>query len=185
MENSTILPCCQSRLKPPERSSARRAFSVSVCGESPLLAGLALALALAVRLAGLADFSTAAAAGAGARFAGRTGNRDIQPSSLTQGEDYFGGFVDRISLDQAVAVNAVDSAAARVEQAQVVVDFCGGGYGGARIASGVLLLDGDGRGEAIDFVHVGLFNALEKLARVGGERLDVPALPFGVDGVEG
>ncbi len=53
------------------------------------------------------------------------------------------------------------------------------------IAGGVLLLDGDGRGEAVDLVHVGLFDALQKLAGVGGERLDVTALSLGVDGVEG
>ena len=82
-------------------------------------------------------------------------------------------------------MDAVDRAAAGVEQAQVVVDLGGRGDGGARVARRVLLLDGDGRGEAVDQVHVGLFDALQKLARVGGERLDVAPLPLGIDGVEG
>jgi hypothetical protein len=34
-------------------------------------------------------------------------------------------------------------------------------------------------------VDVGLFDALEELAGVGGERFDVAALALGVDGVEG
>ncbi len=34
VENSKILPCCQSRLKPLARNSASRAFSVSNCGAS-------------------------------------------------------------------------------------------------------------------------------------------------------
>ncbi len=34
-------------------------------------------------------------------------------------------------------------------------------------------------------VDVGLFDALEELAGVGGEGFDVAALAFGVDGVEG
>ncbi len=34
-------------------------------------------------------------------------------------------------------------------------------------------------------VDVGLLDALEELAGVGGERFDVAALAFGVDGVEG
>src|SRR5580698_11455453 len=87
--------------------------------------------------------------------------------------------------DDAAAVQAGDGAAARVEQAEVVVDLGGGGDGGARVARLVLLLDGDGGGEAVHVVDVGLFDALEKLARVGGERFDVAALALGVDGVEG
>ena len=39
--------------------------------------------------------------------------------------------------------------------------------------------------EALDGVDVGLAHLLEELPRVGGERLDVAALPLGVDGVEG
>ena len=66
-------------------------------------------------------------------------------------------------------MDAVDRAAASIEQAQVIVDLGGGGDGGAGIARRVLLLDGDGRGQAVYFVHVGLFDALEKLACVGGE----------------
>ena len=88
-------------------------------------------------------------------------------------------------LDAAAAVQAGDGAAAGVEEAEVVVDFGCGGDGGARIARGVLLLDGDGGGEAVDEVDVGLLDALEELAGVGGERFDVAALAFGVDGVEG
>ena len=34
-------------------------------------------------------------------------------------------------------------------------------------------------------VDVGLFDALEELAGVGGEAFDVATLAFGVDGVEG
>jgi len=82
-------------------------------------------------------------------------------------------------------MNAVDRSATSIEQAQVIVDFGCGGYSGAGIAGGVLLLDGDGRGKAVNLVHVRLFYAFEELARIGRERLDVPALSLGVDGVEG
>jgi hypothetical protein len=87
--------------------------------------------------------------------------------------------------DDAAAVQAGDGAAAGVEQAEVVVDLGGGGDGGAGIAGLIFLLDGDGGGEAVHVVDVGLFNALEKLAGVGREGFDVAALALGVDGVEG
>jgi len=82
-------------------------------------------------------------------------------------------------------MDAVDRTATRIEQSQVIVDFSCGGNSGARVARRVLLLDGDGRSQAVNFVHVWLFNALEELARIGRERFDVPTLPFCVDGVEG
>ena len=39
--------------------------------------------------------------------------------------------------------------------------------------------------DAVDAVDVRLLHPLEELPRVGGQRLDVAALPFGVDRVEG
>ena len=50
---------------------------------------------------------------------------------------------------------------------------------------GIFLLDGDGGGEAVHEVDVGLLDAFEELAGVGGEGFDVAALALGVDGVEG
>ena len=76
-------------------------------------------------------------------------------------------------------------AAAGKEQAEVIVDFGGGGDGRARIARGIFLADGDGRSDPGDLVDIGLFHALQELAGVGGKGFDVAALAFGVDGVKG
>src|SRR5579885_3638915 len=76
-------------------------------------------------------------------------------------------------------------ATAGKEQAQIVVNFRGSGHGGARIARAVLLANGDGRSNAGDLVHFGLFHAFQELAGVGGKRVDVTALAFGVNGVKG
>ncbi len=77
------------------------------------------------------------------------------------------------------------AAGAGKEEAQVVVDLGHGADGGAGVAAGALLVDGDGGGEALDVVDVGLLHLAEELAGVGGEGLDVAALALGVDGVEG
>ena len=94
-------------------------------------------------------------------------------------------FVDRVALDDAVADDAVDGSAARVEEAHVVVDLGRCCDSRARVAGRVLLLDGDGGREAVDHVYVGLLDAFEELPCVGGQRLDVAALAFSIDGVEG
>ena len=83
------------------------------------------------------------------------------------------------------ALPADRPADARPQQPQVVVNLGGRADRRARIADAVLLADGDRRRDAVDAVDVRLLHPLEELAGVGGERLDVAALPFGVDGVEG
>ncbi|MNT02003.1 hypothetical protein D3C72_1364900 [compost metagenome] len=75
-------------------------------------------------------------------------------------------------------------AGARHEQFQVVVQLRHGAHGGAGAAYGVGLVDGNGRGNALDLVYGGLVHAVEKLARIGTEGLDIATLAFGVQGVE-
>ena len=107
--------------------------------------------------------------------------RSPVPSSQNALHDLLGG----LPGDGPAAVGAVRRADGGVEQAQVVVDLGDGADGGARTAAGGLLLDGDGRAEAFDGIHVGPLDLVEELACVGRERLHVAALALGVDGVEG
>ena len=81
-------------------------------------------------------------------------------------------------------VGAIRLADARVEQAQVVVDFGDGADGRARVVRRRLLLDRDRRRQAFDQVDVGLFHQLQELPRVGRQRLDVAPLALGVERVE-
>ena len=118
-------------------------------------------------------------------FGADDGEEGVGAGAFGEGEEGGDDLVDGVVFDDAAAVQAGDGAAAGVEEAEVVVDFGGGGDGGAGVAGLVLLLDCDGGGEAVHVVDVGLFDALEELAGVGGEGFDVAALAFGVDGVEG
>jgi hypothetical protein len=70
------------------------------------------------------------------------------------------------------------------EKSQVVVDLGGGAHGAARRFDVVLLADRDRWADSLDGVDVGAFHALQELLRVGGQRLDVAALPFSVERVE-
>ena len=81
-------------------------------------------------------------------------------------EDGCGDLIHRIAADKIVADDAVHGSAARVEQAQVIVNFGGGRYRRTRIARRVLLLDRDRRGEAVNQVDIGLLDALQELPRV-------------------
>ncbi len=82
-------------------------------------------------------------------------------------------------------VGAIRLTDARIEQAQVVVDFGDGANGRARVVRRRLLFDRDRRRQAFDQIDVGLFHELQELPRIGRERLDVAALALGVERVEG
>jgi hypothetical protein len=73
----------------------------------------------------------------------------------------------------------------REEQTQIVVDLGDGADGRARIRAGRLLLDRDGRGEAVDEIDIRLLHLLEELAGIRRQRLDIAPLAFGVNRVEG
>ena len=110
-------------------------------------------------------------------------DRELRP--FRQPQHLVDDRLDRLARDRPPADRAVRPPDPRVEQAQVVVDLGHRADRRARIARRRLLVDRDRRREALDRVHVRLLHHLEELARVGGERLDVPALALCVDRVEG
>ena len=93
--------------------------------------------------------------------------------------------LERLRRDRAAAQVAMRHADVGEQQAQIVVDLRDRADRRARIRSGGLLLDGDGRREPVDQVDIRLLHLLEELAGVRGQRLDVAPLAFGVDRVEG
>src|SRR5262249_23713247 len=110
---------------------------------------------------------------------------DGEAGPLGHREDLVDDRLEALPGDRPAADGAVWAADPREEQAQVVIDLGNGADGRARVPRRRLLVDRDRRREPVDRVDVGLLHHLQELARVGGERLHVPPLPFGVDRVEG
>ena len=67
---------------------------------------------------------------------------------------------------------------------RIVVDFRDGSHGRPGISRIVFLPDRQRGANALDILDVRPVNALEKLPCIGGQRSDVPALPFGIQRVE-
>ncbi len=95
-------------------------------------------------------------------------------------DDRLGRFAHHV----ASALAADRAADAREQQAQIVVDLGRRADRRPRIADAVLLADGDGGRNALHVVDVRLLHALQELARVGRQRLDITALTFRVDRIE-
>ena len=51
--------------------------------------------------------------------------------------------------------------------------------------AGGFLLDGDGRRESFDVIHIGLVHLPEELPRIRRQRLDIAPLSLGIDRVKG
>ncbi len=113
------------------------------------------------------------------------GREDVDARVLGVEHHEIENAFERLRGDLAPAVVAVRDADVGEEQPQVVVDLGDGADRRAGVGAGGLLLDRDRRREPFDQIDVRLLHLLEKLPRVRRERLDVPALPFGVNRVEG
>ena len=113
------------------------------------------------------------------------GGHDLEAGAFGQLEDPVDDLLRGLARHGPSADRAVGMADAGIQKAEVVVDLGDRPHGRARVAGGRLLVDGDGRRQALDEVDVGLVHLAQELAGVGGEGLDVAALALGVDGVEG
>ncbi len=96
------------------------------------------------------------------------------------GEDGLG----RIAANELTALAAIQARGAREEQFQMVVDLRHRADRRARRAHRIGLVDGDGGRNSLDGIHLRLVHAIEELARVGRESLDVAALSFRIQRVE-
>ncbi len=71
------------------------------------------------------------------------------------------------------------------EQAQIVVHLRRRAYRRTRVFVRCLLLNADDGRQSRNLIHVRALHASEEVTRIGRERLDIAALAFGKDGVEG
>ena len=113
------------------------------------------------------------------------GGQHLDAGPLRKGQDLVDDLVDGLLLDLFAALGTVGRADSGPEQAEVVINFRYRTHGGAGVPAGGFLVDGDGGGEAVDVVHIGLFHLAQEHPGVGGEGLHIPPLALGIDGVEG
>ena len=108
-----------------------------------------------------------------------------EPGPLRLGQDLIHHLGDGLGRQGGPVLRAARFPHPGEEQAQVVVDLGDGPDGGAGVVGGGLLLDGDGRGQALDVVDVRLLHDRQELPGIGREGLHIAPLALGIDGVEG
>ena len=117
--------------------------------------------------------------------AAHDGRQQIEAGAFRQLQQPVHHLGHGLTLDGKARGGGVGGADARPQKAHVVVNLGDRAHGGTRIATGRLLLDGNGRREALDGVHVRFLHHLQKLAGVGRKALHVAPLPLGIDCIEG
>ena len=110
--------------------------------------------------------------------------QEHHPRTVPRREDPLHDLVPRLGLEHGVARRAVGRADPRVEHAEEVVDLGHRGDRRPRVGARRLLRDRDRGRESGHAVDVGSRQLPEKLPGEGGQALDIPPLPFGVERVE-
>ena len=72
----------------------------------------------------------------------------------------------------------------RIQQPQIVVDFCNRAHRRTWAAAGGFLFDGNRGTQGVDRVHIRPLHLIQKLPGIGRKGLHVPALPLGINRVK-
>jgi len=110
--------------------------------------------------------------------------QDVEFGPVGKGKDGLHHHVDGLGTDLPAALVAMRDADPGEEEAEIVIYLRDRADGGTGILTGGALLDGDGRRQSLDGLHVRLVHLAEELPGVGGQRFHVPPLPLGEDRVE-
>ena len=73
---------------------------------------------------------------------------------------------------------------APVQESEIIVDFRGRGHGRPGVRRSGALHDGNRRRQPLDAVYLRLLHPVQEPPRIRRKALDVPALPFRVQGIE-
>lgn len=88
-------------------------------------------------------------------------------------------------FDLVTTLRAVRRTKAGKEDAEIIIDLSDGSDRRAGVTTMTFLVDRNAGRETFDLVDIGFIYFRQELARVGRERLNVAALAFSKDGVEG
>ena len=86
------------------------------------------------------------------------GRQQLEPGTLRQLQHLIHNLSHRLLLDFSAADGTVRDTNPGIQQTQIIVNLRNGAHRGAGVLGGGFLVDGNGRGQTIDAVHVRFFH---------------------------
>ena len=123
--------------------------------------------------------------GTGSSVAGKEGGKDSVSCTRRIRQHAVDDVFGTVFLDQRTADGGVGLSDACEQQPQVLIDFGRGTYRRTGVAADDLLLNGNGRRNPLDKVALGFAHPSQKLTGIRRKAFYIPALPFGIQGIEG
>ena len=110
--------------------------------------------------------------------------QQLDPGPFRQRHDLVHHLVHGLLHDLPTALRAVRDADPRVEQTEIVVDLRHRAHRRSGVVVRGLLVNGYGRGQPLNALHIRLLHLAQELTRIGRQRLHIAPLSFRVDRVK-
>ena len=104
---------------------------------------------------------------------------------IRQIENLLQNFPPALSREPLAARGTMRDPQLGKEDAQIIIHFRHRADGGARTARHALLIDGNGRTQVVNGIHIRFVKAVEEIARVRRKRLDIAPIGFRKKSIEG
>ncbi len=113
------------------------------------------------------------------------GRKQLNLGAFRQGKHGLHHFIHALLADFPPAYGAVRDTRTGIQKAQIIMNFRHRAHGGARVSGGGFLIDGNGRGQPFDQIHIGLIHLSQKLPCIGRHAFHIAALTLCIDGIKG
>ena len=118
-------------------------------------------------------------------FSADNGGENHESFALGERHDFINDDIHGGLTDFPAAHGAMGHAQSGIQKAEVVIDFGDGAHGGSGVFGCGFLVDGNGGGQTLNGVHVGLIHLTDEHPGIGGQGFHESSVTFGVDGIEG
>ena len=104
--------------------------------------------------------------------------------SLRKRHDTVYHLVNCLLLNLSSALRTMRDSHSGIQKSEIIIDFCHCSYCGTGIAVGRFLINGNGRRQTFDALHIRLLHLTQKLSCIGRERFHITALSLCIDGIK-
>ena len=104
----------------------------------------------------------------------------LNPGPLRQFQNRIHHLIYRLFPDDLAALRTMGNPDSRIKQTKIIINFRHGSNSGTRIPVGRFLVNGNGRRQTGNTLHIRFFHLSEKLTGIGGQGFHIAPLSLGI-----